>query len=103
MVPDDIEIHKEPDEQYEHPTEDLSLNMAPKAPPPQRQIKHIVISGGSAWGFCALGMLHEAISVGFLHISDIQTMYLTSVGSIIGTMFALGIDADILKIGRAHV
>jgi predicted acylesterase/phospholipase RssA len=102
MISDDIEIPTEPEsfsDEYHsesYPIEDLSLNVAPLAPP-QRQIKHIVISGGSAWGFCALGMLHEAISVGFLHISDIQTMYLTSVGSIIGTMFALGIDADILK------
>ena len=86
-------------EQY--PTEDLPvvecIHEPPSAAPTQRQIKHIVISGGSAWGFCALGMLHEAISTGFLHMSDIQTMYLTSVGSIIGTMFALGINADILK------
>lgn len=65
--------------------------------PPQRKIKHIVISGGSAWGFCAFGMLHEAISTGFLNMNDIQTMYLTSAGSIIGTIMAFDIHIDILK------
>ena len=95
-----IEIDSESYDE-EHPTEDSHVEECndepPSAAPKQRQIKHIVISGGAEWGFCALGMLHEAISTGFLHMSDIQTMYLTSVGSIIGTMFALGINADILK------
>jgi NTE family protein len=67
------------------------------APPHLRQIKHIVISGGSAWGVAAFGMLYEAILTGFVDMKDIQTMYLTSVGSIIGTMFSLGIHPDILK------
>ena len=90
-----IEIDSESSLQ-QHPVVE-SVNEPPSAAPTQRQIKHIVISGGATWGFCALGMLHEAISTGFLNMSDIQTMYLTSVGSIIGTMFALGINADILK------
>jgi len=64
---------------------------------PQNKIKHLVISGGSAWGFCAFGAIFEAITTGFLNISDLKSMYLTSVGSIVGVMYSLGISPIVLK------
>lgn len=64
---------------------------------PQNKIKHLVISGGSVWGLYAFGAIFEAVTVGFLNIKDLKSMYLTSVGSIIGIMYSLGISETILK------
>jgi predicted acylesterase/phospholipase RssA len=64
---------------------------------PQGKIKHIVISGGSHWGFVAFGIIMEAISCGFLHMDDIESMYMTSAGAIIGCMFSLKIEPSILR------
>lgn len=64
---------------------------------PQGKIKHIVISGGSHWGFIAFGMIMEAISCGFLHMDDIESIYMTSVGAIVGCMFTLKIDPHIIR------
>ena len=63
----------------------------------QRKIKHIVISGGSIWGFSAFGILYEAISTGFININDIESIYGTSVGALVGLAFALKINHNILK------
>jgi len=61
------------------------------------KIKHLVVSGGSVWGFSAFGILFQAISANFLNMSDIKSIYSTSVGSIVCLMFALKIDYIILK------
>jgi NTE family protein len=63
----------------------------------QRKIKHLVISGGSIWGFSAFGIIYEAICCGFVHMDDIQSIYSTSVGAVVGVMFSLHIDHIILK------
>lgn len=63
----------------------------------QVQIKHLVISGGSVWGFSAFGIVFEAIDSGFLNINIIESLYLTSIGSVVGVMFALKIDHIILR------
>jgi len=62
----------------------------------KRQIKHISISGGAAWGFSAYGVLHEAIKTGFLNVDDIQTLFVTSVGAMIGIMVTLKLDISIM-------
>jgi hypothetical protein len=59
-------------------------------------IKHLVISGGSVWGFSAFGIIYEAISQGIVQMSNIESIFMTSVGSIIGTMVSLKIPPDIL-------
>ena len=56
-----------------------------------RQIKHLVISGGAEWGFTGFGILYEGFECGFLDIDDIESMYMCSAGSIIGCMLALKI------------
>lgn len=63
----------------------------------QRKIKHLVISGGSVWGLSAFGIIFEAISSGFLHPDDIKSIYGTSIGALVGLIFALKIDHIILK------
>jgi predicted acylesterase/phospholipase RssA len=63
----------------------------------QRKIKHLVISGGSIWGFSAFGIIYEAISSGFLKIEDIVSIYGTSIGSLVGFAMSLKIDHNILK------
>jgi len=63
----------------------------------QRKIKHLVISGGSVWGFSAFGILYGAISSGFLNMDDIESIYGTSVGSLIGFAVALKINHNTLK------
>lgn len=60
-------------------------------------IKHLVISGGSVWGFSAFGILYEALEYGFIELENIQSIYATSVGTIVGTMMALKIERNILK------
>jgi len=59
-------------------------------------IKHLVISGGSVWGFSAFGILYEAIAQGLVQMSNIETIFMTSVGAIIGTMVSLKIEPDLL-------
>lgn len=61
-----------------------------------RKIKHIVISGGAEWGFMGFGILYQAIECGFLHMDDIKSLYMCSVGSIIGCMMSLKIDHGII-------
>jgi len=63
----------------------------------QRQIKHLVISGGSIWGLSAFGILYEAISSGFVNVDDIESIYGTSVGALVGLAVSLKIDHNILK------
>jgi|UniRef100_A0A6C0DWV9 NTE family protein len=63
---------------------------------PQRQIKHLVVSGGSIWGFTGFGILFEAIECGFLNMADIESVYATSAGTIIATMLILKINHHIL-------
>jgi len=62
----------------------------------QRKIKHLVLSGGTVWGFSMAGILQEAIHSGFLNMDDVQSIYMTSVGSIVGLAFALKIEPELI-------
>jgi len=61
------------------------------------RIKHIVISGGCVWGFSAFGIVFEGIESGFINMDMVESLYLTSIGSVVGTMFALKINHIILR------
>ena len=63
----------------------------------QRKIKQLVLSGGTVWGFSMVGILQEAICTGFLHMDDIEYIYASSVGSIIGVAFALKIEPRLIR------
>jgi NTE family protein len=62
----------------------------------ETKIRHLVISGGGIVGFSFYGLLRETHKKGIWNINDIQTIYGTSVGSIIGVFIALKYDWDII-------
>lgn len=55
-------------------------------------IKHIVCSGGGLAGFAFYGAIKESHKQGLWQIENIQTIYGTSVGTIIAVMLALKYD-----------
>lgn len=58
------------------------------------KIKHLVISGGGAYGFSAYAAIRESNRAKLWNIDDIETIYGTSAGSIISVMLALRYDWD---------
>ena len=59
-------------------------------------IKHIVVGGGGTTGFMTFGALKFLQENDFWNISNIKTIYGTSVGSIVATSIALKYDWDTL-------
>jgi predicted acylesterase/phospholipase RssA len=57
-------------------------------------IRHIVCSGGGVTGFSFYGMLRECHKRNLWKLEDIETIYGTSVGSIIAVILALDYDWD---------
>ena len=60
-------------------------------------IKHLVLSGGTVWGFNMIGILVEAMAVGFLKMENVKSIFATSVGSLIGAAISLKIDPPLLR------
>ena len=60
-------------------------------------IKHLVIPGGGPLGFQFLGALQKLEKENFWKIENIESIYGTSVGSIIGTFISLKYDWDTLN------
>ena len=56
------------------------------------KIEHIVLSGGNIYGFTFYGILKTLHQKGVWNLSNIKTIYATSVGSIISTIVALNYD-----------
>ena len=59
-------------------------------------IKHLVLSGGGVVGFSFYGLLRETNKRGLWDINNIETVYGTSVGSIIAIFIVLHYDWDTL-------
>jgi len=59
-------------------------------------IKHIVISGGGTTGITFYTVLRELAKNNFWNIENIQTMYATSIGSLISVILCLKYDWDIV-------
>jgi NTE family protein len=57
-------------------------------------IKHLVISGGGPTGVIALGALQHLEKQQFWNIENIESMYCTSAGSLLGVLVALKFDWD---------
>ena len=55
-------------------------------------IKHLVISGGGPYGISFLGILEYLHDQGFWKIEDIESMYATSIGTILSTVICLNYD-----------
>ena len=62
----------------------------------EKTIKHIVMSGGGAMGFAYYGALRESHQKGIWKHEDIETIYGTSIGTIMGVIISLGYDWSIL-------
>ena len=60
-------------------------------------IKHLVIPGGGPTGLKALGALQYLEQNRFWNISDIETIYATSAGSIISVLLCLKFDWEIIN------
>lgn len=60
-------------------------------------IKHLVISGGGPLGFRYLGALQKLEQDGFWRLDEIETIYGTSIGAIIGTFICLKYDWETLN------
>jgi predicted acylesterase/phospholipase RssA len=60
-------------------------------------IKHFIISGGGPLGFRYLGALEKLNKENFWKIEDIESIYATSIGSIIGAFICLKYDWDTLN------
>ena len=62
----------------------------------QMTIKHMVLAGGGPAGFVTYGALRELHKKGFWNLSNISTIYGTSVGAYMGVVIALGYDWETL-------
>jgi predicted acylesterase/phospholipase RssA len=60
-------------------------------------IKHLVISGGGPLGLRYLGALEKLEQKGFWKLHDIESIYATSIGSIIASFICLKYDWDTLN------
>jgi NTE family protein len=58
----------------------------------KNKIKHLVISGGGPTGISFYGVLRELNNNGIWKIEDIETMYGTSVGSLLSVILCLNYD-----------
>jgi len=59
---------------------------------PQSQIKHLVITGGGIAGITAYSILRESHKSGIWNIENLESIYGTSAGAIIGIFIALKYD-----------
>ena len=57
-------------------------------------IKHLVFSGGAVTGMTFFGVFKELIKHSFLNMSEIETIYATSVGTILATYLSLNYELD---------
>ena len=62
----------------------------------KNDINHIVISGGSVYGFSYYGILRESNKHQLWNINNIKTIYGTSIGSLLSVIISLKYDWDTL-------
>lgn len=60
-------------------------------------IKHLVISGGGSIGLQFLGILEELHVKEFWKLEEIESIYATSVGTLLGTMICLNYDWETIN------
>ena len=59
-------------------------------------IKHLVLSGGAYKGLYIIGAMKELINENYINIDEIENIYGTSVGALIGVIICLKLDYDML-------
>ena len=55
-------------------------------------IKHLVISGGAYNGLCVLGALHRLSQKNFYSIKNIESIFATSIGAVLGAVLCMKIE-----------
>lgn len=60
-------------------------------------IKHLVIGGGGPFGLCALGALKYLHDKNFWNISNIQSIYATSIGAVVAIYLSLKYDYEYIE------
>ena len=76
-------------EEKENPTENVSTE---KEQNQQPDIRHLVLSGGGILGLKTCGALRVATELNLLDISKIESIFCTSVGSMIGVLLCMKFD-----------
>jgi len=59
-------------------------------------IKHLVLSGGAYKGLYIIGAMKELLKEKYVNIDEIENIYGTSVGALIGVIICLKLDYDML-------
>ena len=59
-------------------------------------IKHLVLSGGAYKGLYIIGAMKELLKEKYINIDEIENIYGTSVGALIGVIICLKLDYDML-------
>uniref|UniRef100_A0A6C0I0P4 PNPLA domain-containing protein n=1 Tax=viral metagenome TaxID=1070528 RepID=A0A6C0I0P4_9ZZZZ len=65
--------------------------------PQQPDIRHLVLSGGGLWGFKTCGALRVAAESNIFDISKLESIFCTSVGSMIGVVLCMKFDFTIIE------
>jgi predicted acylesterase/phospholipase RssA len=60
-------------------------------------IKHLVISGGGPTLLQVLGSIKHLVDHNYLNINDIQSVYGTSAGALVGVLISLKVDLDTIN------
>ena len=59
-------------------------------------IKHLVLAGGAYKGLYIIGAMKELLKEKYINIDEIENIYGTSVGALIGVIICLKLDYDML-------
>ena len=59
-------------------------------------IKHLVLAGGAYKGLYIIGAMKELLNENYINIDEIENIYGTSVGALIGVIICLKLDYDML-------
>ena len=59
-------------------------------------IKHLVLSGGAYKGLYIIGAMKELLKEKYINIDELENIYGTSVGALIGVIICLKLDYDML-------
>ena len=66
------------------------------------KIKHIVISGGGQTFVTFYGILKQANIKKYWNIEDIESIYATSAGSMVGLLIALNCEWEVLSVSLLY-
>lgn len=75
---------------------DEPLNHSSHIQSKHKTIRHLVFSGGIIYGFSFYGAFKRLHDQEFFHIDNIQTIYATSVGTMLATMISLKYEWEVL-------